>query len=173
MLTLPVLCFHPTLPLYLSSGFASHVARGACGRACISASREQHTVTRIQQLSGCRPSFVFFVFGSQPHLYQCARQRDFSSPRDLKLGSCHSDHGSRFSGRCPRPATRAVVSLRLSGRSLHFAVTSREQRTHDKTLHLPHWMRRRVYTAAHGSFTPRARPCACDCAWTAPGTQIP
>ena len=134
MLTLPVLCFHPTLPLYLSSGFATHVVRGACGRACISASREQHTVTRIQQLSGCRPSFVFFVFGSQPHLYQCARQRDFSSPRDLKLGSCHSDHGSRFSGRCPRPATRAVVSLRLSGRSLHFAVTSREQRTHDQNI---------------------------------------
>ena len=42
-----------------------------------------------------------------------------------------------------------------------------------KTLHLPHWMRRCVYTAAHGSSTPRARPCACDCAWTAPGTQIP
>ena len=120
---MPVLCLHPTLPLYLSSGFASHVARGACGRACISASREQHTVTRIQQLSGCRPSFVFFVFGSPPHLYQCARQRDFSSPRDLKLGSCHSDHGSRFSGRCPRPATRTVVSLRFSGRSLCFAVT--------------------------------------------------
>ena len=67
-------------------------------------------------------------------LRQCARQRDFSSPRDLKLGSCHSDHGSRFSGRCPRPATRAVVSLRLSGRSLHFAVTSREQRTHDQNI---------------------------------------
>ena len=56
------------------------------------------------------------------------------SPRDLKLSSCLSDHGSRFSGRCPRPATRAVVSLRLSGRSLHFAVTSREQRTHDQNI---------------------------------------
>ena len=67
-------------------------------------------------------------------------------------------HG--FLGRCPRPATRTVVSLRFSGRSLCFAVTLSEQRTHDKTLHLPRWMRRRVYTAAHESFTPRARPCA-------------
>ena len=94
--------------------------------AVVLASRRPESNTPSLVYSSCRVAarlLCSLSLALSLTLRQCARQRDFSSPRDLKLGSCHSDHGSRFSGRCPRPATRTVVSLRFSGRSLCFAVT--------------------------------------------------